>query len=247
MPPPPGMPPPLPFGAPGMPGPPPPGAFPPGMMPPGAPGLPPPPGVPGAGVRPPMPPPPSFVPATANTGITPTFVVGAGGSGGGGGGTPTPPGQTPVAAFSNANGANGNGVASKKAIPAGPTLPDPKYKQVNPPFKKETELKFGDANFEPVRFVSLSLFLCLDRLTMMFSFLLNRKSYVHIIPNTIMTVILKAFPMLLLPIPIPPLTVLDRWPWTGRPLPVPARQLRGRRELELKISWIDRSPPQCLS
>jgi len=33
--------------------------------------------------------------------------------------------------------------------PTHPTLPDPKYKQTNPPFKKPTHLKFADANFSP--------------------------------------------------------------------------------------------------
>lgn len=150
---PPGMPPPFPGPFPGAPFPPPgppgfampPGmpAPPPGMMPPPGfpppppgvfpPGMPPPPGVlpPGMapGLAPPPPPPPS---AAARP--PPTFVP-----------------QQATAAVPSAITTNPqpSSLAPSGQHPRQPTLPDPKFEQTNPPFKKPTELKYDDANFSP--------------------------------------------------------------------------------------------------
>ncbi|KAK0235865.1 hypothetical protein EDD85DRAFT_838370 [Armillaria nabsnona] len=129
----PGQPPfPPPFPMPGFPpGPPPPG-FP---MPPFAPGMPP----PGA-IRPPFPPAPTFVPQ--QQGVTPPFpppiptngsmtsITSAGSSVPATPPPPTPSSQTP-------------------STPHMPVLPVPALKQILPPFKKETDLKFQDPNFSP--------------------------------------------------------------------------------------------------
>ncbi|KAJ7578505.1 hypothetical protein C8J56DRAFT_797331 [Mycena floridula] len=126
----PGAPPFPPF--PGMgfpPGPPPPGfpfPPPPGMIP----GMPPPPGfgIPPPGMMPPMPPPmargpPNFVPQQAGASAPPPLA-------------PQPSAEPPKP-------------AEPKARPTQPTLPNPALKQTNPDFKKPTELKYADANFQP--------------------------------------------------------------------------------------------------
>lgn len=110
---------------PGFPGPPPPGMFPPGGFP---------------GGPPPMLPPPTFVPQQNAGSPYPGPPFGAGSPAG-----PPPPGNFPPPTMA----------AAPQAVQAprktAPTLPDPSRKQTNPPFKKETDLKYSDANFSPVR------------------------------------------------------------------------------------------------
>ncbi|KAL0946361.1 hypothetical protein HGRIS_012594 [Hohenbuehelia grisea] len=142
---PPGPPPPG-FGMP--PFPPPPGMFPPGMPPP--PGFPLPPGMPPPpGVRPPFPPggplpPPAFVPAGSYASPPPPSATPSLSA------TPVHPGapgslEAPTFVRSSSNTA----AAPSGPPPNGPTLPNPALAQTNPPFKKQTILKYSDANFSP--------------------------------------------------------------------------------------------------
>lgn len=90
-------------------------------------------------------PPPSFVPATSSSSLV-----------------PTPSGVSPNSVFpvqlhqddsSQLTEATPPEEQNRQSEPHRPpsrlVLPDPKYNQVNPPFKKKTSLKYEDANFSP--------------------------------------------------------------------------------------------------
>lgn len=120
---------PPPFPMPGFPpGPPPPG-FP---MPPFAPGMPP----PGA-IRPPFPPAPTFVPQ--QQGAAPPFPPPI----------PTNGSMASITSASSSVPATPPPPTPSSSTPQMPVLPVPALKQILPPFKKETDLKFQDPNFSP--------------------------------------------------------------------------------------------------
>ncbi|KAK0469829.1 uncharacterized protein EV420DRAFT_69411 [Desarmillaria tabescens] len=151
-PPPPGFPPMPPFAPPGMV----PAGMPPGVPPPGA-------------IRPPFPPAPTFVPQQQGsaspypppppTNGSMTSVPSASSS------VPvTPPPPTPS--------------SQAPSTPHMPVLPVPALKQVLPPFKKETDLKFQDPNFSPVSAFSMFQLILFDD-TIMY-----RMSCAHTIRST---------------------------------------------------------------